>query len=178
MSFPASATMHLSYVDNNVNLNGTGLKRCTSVPSISSRRQAISKTPPSEIDGGFVHSPKNHAHNLMNYNPTIVDESFGPDSDTTGLPSKIFRLSSAPATDNEDEDDDSPYNKNTPCLPEIVTPKGCWSNHTADGTEKNRDVLRKFHALKELLATEAGYLKDLKALVTVSILKLVMRTVD
>jgi hypothetical protein len=48
-----------------------------------------------------------------------------------------------------------------------------WSDHSVDhfwGTpEKSRDALRKFHALKELLATEVGYLKDLKALVTVRV---------
>lgn len=58
-------------------------------------------------------------------------------------------------------------------LPEVTIPEGSWSDHSVDqfwGTpEKSRDALRKFHALKELLATEVGYLKDLKALVTVRV---------
>ena len=33
--------------------------------------------------------------------------------------------------------------------------------------ERNKDALRRFHALKELLATEVGYLADLRFLVTV-----------
>lgn len=91
------------------------------------------------------------------------------ESDTAGSPSKLFHLS----TDNS-EDDGSPHNKDIPCLPEVTSPERSWSDHGVDdfwSTEKNRDALRKFHALKELLATEVGYLNDLKALVTVTIFK-------
>ena len=135
----------------------TSLKRCTSVPSISSRVPAILKPLPSGVDERFVHTPKNY-------------EIFGPES----KPAKLF-LSSVPVTDNEDGGG-GPYRKDIPCLPEITSPEG--GDHSVDdftcqwGTlEKNRDSLRKFHALKELLATEVGYLKDLKALVTVTIFK-------
>jgi hypothetical protein len=98
-----------------------------------------------------------------------MDEIFGPESDSRSP----FNLSStALATDNEG--DDSPHCKDIPCLPDIASPEGSWSDHSVDDfnwstLEKRRDTLRKFHALKELLATEVGYLKDLKALVTVTI---------
>ena len=45
-----------------------------------------------------------------------------------------------------------------------------WSDHSIEDTreiERSKDAFRKFHALKELLATEVGYLMDLKALITV-----------
>jgi hypothetical protein len=51
------------------------------------------------------------------------------------------------------------------------SPEGSYSDHSVEGlweTERHKDALRRFHALKELLATEVGYLVDLKALVTVS----------
>jgi len=108
----------------------------------------MSKPLLSGMEGRFVNSPNNDA--------------------TAGPPSKIFHL-----TDNDD--DGSPYDKDIPCLPEVTSPEGSWSDCSVDdfwGTERNRDALRKFHALKELLATEVGYLKDLKALVTVTIFKL------
>lgn len=45
-----------------------------------------------------------------------------------------------------------------------------WSDHSIEDAreiERSKDAFRKFHALKELLATEVGYLMDLKALITV-----------
>lgn len=93
----------------------------------------------------------------------MVDE----ESDTAGSSS---RLSNVQVTENDGS-----------CYPEATSPEGSWSDHSIDhfwGTpEKSRDALRKFHALKELLATEVGYLKDLKALVTVTIFKLATRNV-
>lgn len=66
-------------------------------------------------------------------------------------------------------------------LPEVTSPEGSWSDHSVDHfwgrPEKSRDALRNFHALKELLATEVGYLMDLRALVTVTIFTLVTRTI-
>jgi hypothetical protein len=153
-SFPTNAAMCVSYAKNSIN---TGLKRCTSVPSISSRAQTISKPLLSKIDGRLV---------LNSYAATtsMVDE----ESDPAGSPS---HLSCVQVTEN-----DGSY------LPEVTSPEGSWSDHSVDhfwGTpEKSRDALRKYHALKELLATEVGYLKDLKALVTVTIFTLVTRTVD
>ncbi|KAF8812238.1 Dbl homology domain-containing protein [Phlegmacium glaucopus] len=156
-SFPT--VMHVSHAENGMN---TRLKRCTSVPSISLRLQTMSKLLLSGMDGRFVDGPNSNATFSM------VDETLGPESDTAGsrLPSKLFHLSSV--TDNDD--DGSPYDKDISCLPEVTSPEGSWSDCSVDDfwvTERNRDIRRKFHALKELLATEVGYLKDLKALVTV-----------
>ena len=155
-SFPTSAAMCVSYAENSIN---TGLKRCTSVPSISSRAQTISKPLLSKIDGRLVlNSPKSYAATI-----SIVDEEYDP----AGSPS---HLSCVQVTENDGS-----------CLPEVTSPEGSWSDHSVDhfwGTpEKSRDALRKFHALKELLATEVGYLKDLKALVTVTIFTLITRIV-
>jgi hypothetical protein len=155
-SFPTSDAMRVRYTENSIN---TGLKRCTSVPSISSRAQTISKPLLSKIDGRLVlNSPKSNPATI-----SMVDE----ESDTPTSPS---HLSSVHVTENDGS-----------CLPEATSPEGSWSDHSVDhfwGTlEKSRDALRKFHALKELLATEVGYLKDLTALVTVTIFKLVTRTV-
>ena len=148
-SFPTSAAMCGSYAKNSIN---TGLKRCTSVPSISesSRAQTLSNPLLSKIDGRLVlNSPKSYAATI-----SIVDE----ESDPAGSPSHPSRVQN-----------DGSY------LPEVTSPEGSWSDHSVDhfwGTpEKSRDALRKFHALKELLATEIGYLKDLRALVTVTILR-------
>ena len=97
-------------------------------------------------------SPKSYAATI-----SIMDE----ESDPAGSPS---HLSSVQVTEN-----DGSY------LPEVTSPEGSWSDHSVNhfwGTpEKTRDVLRKYHALKELFATEIGYLKDLRALVTVTILR-------
>lgn len=111
------------------------------------------------MDGRLVlNSPKSYAATI-----SIVDEEFDP----AGSPS---HLSCVQVTENDGS-----------CLPEVTSPEGSWSDHSVDhfwGTpEKSRDALRKFHALKELLATEVGYLKDLKALVTVTIFTLITRTV-
>ena len=117
------------------------------------------------MDGRVVNSPKNYDATF-----SMAVSMFGPESGhNAGSPSTLFHLS---VTDNED--DSSPYDKDISCLAEVPSPEGSWSDHSLDdiwGTERNRDALRKFHALKELLATEVGYLKDLKALVTVTILK-------
>ena len=153
-SFPTSAAMCGGYAKNSIN---TGLKRCTSVPSISeaSRVQTISEPLLSKIDGRLV------LNSLKSYSATIsiVDE----ESDPAGS-------SSHPSSVQVTENDGS-------CLPEVTSPEGSWSDHSVEGfwdtPEKSRDALRKFHALKELLATEVGYLKDLRALVTVTIFTLV-----
>lgn len=135
-----------SYAKNSIN---TGLKRCTSVPSISesSRAQTISNPLLSKIDGRLV--LKSCAATI-----SIVDE----ESDPAGSPSHPSSVQN-----------DGSY------LPEVTSPEGSWSDHSVNhfwGTpEKTRDVLRKYHALKELFATEIGYLKDLRALVTVTILR-------
>jgi len=73
------------------------------------------------------------------------------------------------ATLVENEDDDF-VDKEYASSPGEPIPEGSCSDHSMEGrweTERYKDALRRFHALKELLATEVGYLLDLKALVTV-----------
>jgi hypothetical protein len=55
---------------------------------------------------------------------------------------------------------------------EELSMDGSWGENDSDGicrSEKLKDDIRKYYALKELLATEVGYLLDLRALVTVRI---------
>jgi len=76
-------------------------------------------------------------------------------------PKTIFHLAS--------EDDPIIY-KTSVSSPDELSPEGSWSDHSIEDiweTERHKDALRRFHALKELLATEIGYFVDLKALVTV-----------
>lgn len=124
----------------------------------------MSKPLLSEMDGCLVQSPK---HYVLYTSPKNYDTTLdGPEFDPAGSSPKLFHLPSV--SDNED----SPYDKDIPCLPEVTSPEGSWSDHSVNDfldKEKDRDALRKFHALKELLATEVGYLSDLKALVTVTI---------
>jgi len=105
---------------------------------------------------------------------SAVDGPDGPGlrrRDTIGSHSKtIFRLSSGPLVSG-DEDDDTICNRIDECSLEDPSPAGSWSDHSVEDlldAERSKDVFRRYHALKELLATEVGYLADLKALVTVS----------
>ncbi|KAJ3506743.1 hypothetical protein NLJ89_g6701 [Agrocybe chaxingu] len=83
----------------------------------------------------------------------------------------IFHLTNNRRESEDAEDGDtlrSLHETSTPT--EEHSPTGSWSDHSVEDiweAEKNKDAVRKFHALKELLATEVGYLMDLKALVTV-----------
>lgn len=83
-----------------------------------------------------------------------------PHNDAVPRSKSIFHLS---GTDNEEE-------TGQPSLGFDESPDGSWSDHSpfhAWEKETNKDALRKFHALKELLTTEIGYLMDLKAFVMV-----------
>lgn len=81
----------------------------------------------------------------------------------------VFNVgNSSPVSENEE---DQLYEKND-TFTAGPSPAESWSDHSIEDVrerEKTKDALRKFHALKELLVTEAGYLNDLKALVTVSL---------
>ena len=86
----------------------------------------------------------------------MADGIHGPDFQTT-----LFRVAH----------DEEPFDKSSRSSADEPSPEGSWSDHdsieAALEAEKNKDTLRKYHALKELLATELGYLTDLKALVSV-----------
>lgn len=98
----------------------------------------------------------------MEAKSTEQDDFFSlpPHNDAVPRSKSIFHLS---GTDNEEE-------VGQPSLGFNESPDGSWSDHSPfDAWEKetNKDALRKFHALKELLTTEVGYLMDLKAFVMI-----------
>ncbi|KAG6911240.1 hypothetical protein DXG01_003107 [Tephrocybe rancida] len=72
---------------------------------------------------------------------------------------------------NDTDTEDSPRLTDSPeRIHEDLSLEGSWSDHESEDnkpSEKSKDNIRKFHALKELLDTEVGYLLDLRALVTV-----------
>ena len=122
------------------------LKRCTSSPTISGHFQAVSVP----------------LLGMMEAKSTEQDVFYSspPHNDAVPRSKSIFHLS---GTDNEEE-------TGQPSLGFDESPDGSWSDHSPfDAWEKetNKDALRKFHALKELLTTEIGYLMDLKAFVMV-----------
>ncbi|KAG5653029.1 hypothetical protein H0H81_002651 [Sphagnurus paluster] len=76
-----------------------------------------------------------------------------PNDACTDTEESSHRLTASPEQMNED-----------------LSIEGSWSDNDSDESrhsEKAKDDLRKYHALKELLDTEVGYLLDLRALVTV-----------
>jgi len=81
----------------------------------------------------------------------------------SGLTAKtIFHIAS--------EDGAIIYKNDIVSSPDELSPEGSWSDYSVEDiweTERLKDALRRFHALKELLATEVRYFVDLKALVTV-----------
>lgn len=83
-----------------------------------------------------------------------------------GLTAKtIFHIAS-----EDGEDGAIIYKNNIVSSPDELSPEGSWSDYSVEDiweTERHKDALRRFHALKELLATEVRYFVDLKALVTV-----------
>ncbi|KAG6821574.1 hypothetical protein H0H93_000083 [Arthromyces matolae] len=80
----------------------------------------------------------------------------------------LFHIPNDAGTDTEDwpRVTSSPEHFN-----EDLSVEGNWSEHESEEDsrqmEKSKDDIRKYHALKELLDTEVGYLLDLRALVTV-----------
>ncbi|KAG6833911.1 hypothetical protein H0H87_007922 [Tephrocybe sp. NHM501043] len=84
----------------------------------------------------------------------------------------LFHIPNDAGTDTEDF---SPPMRGSPDrLHEDLSVEESWSDNDNDNDnadsrqpEKSKDDIRKYHALKELLDTEVGYLLDLRALVTV-----------
>ncbi|KDR83963.1 hypothetical protein GALMADRAFT_236505 [Galerina marginata CBS 339.88] len=169
-SFPAS--MHPR-----ANREIKGLKRSFSVPTFYPSTEAPSFDLTNFMGEGLVHSPKAIScltiENPFDATFSILDGIVGPESarrkDRSGSHSKsTFRLSNSILASGDE--DLTVGDKTGDFSPEEPSPDGSWSDHSIEDiweVEKNKDGFRKYHALKELLATEAGYLMDLKALVTV-----------
>lgn len=101
--------------------------------------------------------------------PNDATKSSSKDFDHLMIRSRpIFHIPHDIPTDTEDA---SPRMTESPeHMNEEMSGEGSWSDNDSDDTwhsEKAKDDIRKYHALKELLATEVGYLLDLRALVTV-----------
>ncbi|KAG6854873.1 hypothetical protein C0991_012063 [Blastosporella zonata] len=83
-------------------------------------------------------------------------------------PKPLFQIPNDAGTDTEES---SPRITGSPDrLHDDLSVEGSWSDHDSENSkhsEKSKDDIRKYHALKELLDTEVGYLLDLRALVTV-----------
>ncbi|KAF8914188.1 hypothetical protein CPB84DRAFT_1840921 [Gymnopilus junonius] len=136
-SFPASVPMPLL-----ANVYGDRvLKRSTSDPTLSPR------LPVFPVFTSFMGEDIAQSPEAISANP--FDATFSLNGGVDG-PDLLFRVA-----------DDA----------EEPSPEGSWSDHDSIedvlDAERNKDALRKYHALKELLATELGYLTDLKAMVTV-----------
>lgn len=147
-SFPASMHPHAA--------GNKRLKRSSSVPTLSTRSRNRSHTFHSVMGAHLVHSPKEIDNPIDGSCFTGDGKLRGPATTRhAGLTAKtIFHIGDGVIVSSPDE----------------LSPEGSWSDHSVEDiweTERHKDSLRRFHALKELLATEVGYFVDLKALVTV-----------
>ncbi|KAF9569106.1 Dbl homology domain-containing protein [Agrocybe pediades] len=172
-SFPASMSTHAS---RSGSFAGQTLKRSKSVPALFSN---IGDCPiPASVMGAeMVQSPKAIFPSLNPFEASFANlegseipalkriDSYGGSHTIKAL----FRLSND-FSPSGDEDDDTVCNRIDECSIEDPSPAGSWSDHSVEDlldAERHKDAFRRYHALKELLATEVGYLADLKALVTV-----------
>lgn len=162
-SFPASTPPHAepehSYF----------MKRCASVPSMLPRQRASSD---SFVGRTCPRIYERSKRTSISFASTTLD---APTSDAKKAENAsfvqrsrpIFHIANEPTTDT---DDASPRASGSPeQMNEEMSGEGSWSDNDSDDArhEKARDDVRKYHALRELLTTEMGYLLDLRALVTV-----------
>lgn len=137
------------------------LKKCISVPNILGRARTLSG--PHRLEG----NPPVPSSLPSDQHLDIVVSHMEGDGRRT-RDKAIFHLSSS-NTDTEDEVFHSAESRPQSSGREN-SPDGSWSDHSPEGIweqERVKDALRRFHALKELLSTEAGYLTHLKAFVVV-----------
>ena len=174
-SFPAS--MHPHAV---LDATTGKLRRAVSVPALSARSQHTAEVILSFMDAQLVQSPQAIPDSSIEYpfgvSFRVSSGDIGPittrrwkeSAASHALP--IFHLPGAVPTDNEDDGIILCDNLNTSSREE-PSPVGSWSDHSIEDiweTERHKDSIRKYHALKELLSTEVGYLVDLRFLVTAS----------
>lgn len=160
-SFPASMHTHATVGQT------TRLKRCISVPNLLGRTRP---SPESPLRGcSSLPSNPPFFNQTMGLHYTPDDDSDVDDHATSPRPKAIFHISN-PTTDNEDEGVFPSADSRPRSINGENSSDGGWFNDDPEdvwGQAKNKDSFRKFHALKELLSTEMGYLVDLKAFVTV-----------
>ncbi|CAA7260054.1 unnamed protein product [Cyclocybe aegerita] len=173
-SFPASMHPHATTTRSKT------VKRSASVPTLSPSFSASADTFLTFMDAQLVQSPTTIfdssviIENTFDATFSVIHGDHGPDDNRAqkehaSVP--IFRLTNKGRESEDGEDGDTLRSLRETSTPmEEASPTGSWSDHSVEDiweAEKNKDAVRKFHALKELLATEVGYLMDLKALVTV-----------
>lgn len=159
-SFPASFSPHGPRCSNNK------LKRSSSVPAMLYRTTYISD--PFTVGANCVGT---YPRTALSASPLKMNHSVGVKSPRDALELRTTHLFHIP---HDGEDGNKRHGEESETyVDEDGSPDGSWSDHTPDDASSTRtpkDVIRKYHAMKELLATEIGYLTDLKALVTVCFL--------
>ena len=151
-AFPASMHPHAQVGQ------ASRMKKCISVPDMVGRSRTLSDPLP----------PTRYPSSLRRRTPGL--EGMGQGAGSIAQPPElrprvkgIFHLSNPPS-DNEDEPD-SPESRQR-SLDDDAGLHESWSDLPQE-QEQEKDAQRRFHALKELLLTEAHYVADLKVLVTV-----------
>ncbi|KAH9482554.1 hypothetical protein JR316_0004654 [Psilocybe cubensis] len=166
-SFPASMHPH-------GNQNVKTLKRSSSLPTFAYHLGPLSFSPTNFMCEDIVECSDALStwpgETPLDATFSVIDGFLGPDNTLRSKDhsySNIFHLSNATS---QGEEESTVCEKSGACTPDEPSPDGSWSDHSVEDIweiERHKDALRKYHALKELLATEVGYLVDLKALVTV-----------
>lgn len=145
------------------------LNKCISVPTMFGRIRTISEP----LLGGSSSLPMGPT---PPFHDRTMDQNYGRcgprDADIeklAGSPPRskaIFHISNPPT----DDDDDNVFHSAESRPRSVNSDTNSWNDQCPEdvwGREKSKDSRRKFHALKELLSTEIGYLADLKVFVTV-----------
>ncbi|TFK22330.1 Dbl homology domain-containing protein [Coprinopsis marcescibilis] len=141
---------------------GPRLLKCTSVPDMRHGEA----TSPTELGLGQV--APSLSFRLRSFSNSMLPEVEARQKPGLTHSKPIFHLPN-PNTDIEDEGADSPESAPR-SLNDDFSPDGSWSDCSPEDVweeQKYKDDSRRFHALKELLSTELGYVADLKTFVTV-----------
>jgi hypothetical protein len=159
-SFPASTPSHVSAETDHSS------KPYAPVPSASPRPRA-SSDPPARLTRLEYHaneraSPVIASPLQVTFITPAMDRSKTSNRNTRSRP--IFHIENEPCIDTDDTD--GRLTKTPERTSGEFTKDGSWSEDGCDQSEKTKDDIRKYYALKELLATEVRYLLDLRALVT------------
>ncbi|EAU84367.2 hypothetical protein CC1G_01363 [Coprinopsis cinerea okayama7 len=155
-SFPASMHAHAGRDQ------GPRVKKCISVPNLIAHNRAASEFPPL----GSIQPSTSFPCRLRSLSqPMVFDIDHGR---SAPHPKPIFSLHNC-ITDNDDDSADSPESR-PHSLNDDTSPDGSWSDcgpaEIWEEEERSKDAARRYHALKELLSTEHGYVTDLRAFVT------------
>lgn len=120
----------------------------------------------------IVQSPKAISMTMEDLFDTTFSQIVGGGVAGPDLSESIFRVAN----------DDEAFDKSSGCSAGEPSPEGSWGDHDSIedvlDAERNKDAQRKYHALKELLTTELGYLADLKALVSVRLVVYILTRIS